>query len=81
MGYIVGILAIVAGAFMVVKTEAIVSMFGTSALAEQYLGTSGGTRLMYKLMGILFIVIALMGMTGLLGKVILAIIGPLFGIR
>jgi hypothetical protein len=80
MKFVYGFLGIAVGTFMVIKSEWLLSSFGTSALAEKYLGTSGGTRLMYKLLGILFILISLMSMTGILGSVIIGILGPLFGI-
>ena len=51
MKYILGILAIALGAAMVIKTQWFVENFGHSAWAEAKLG-GGGTRLMYKIMGI-----------------------------
>ncbi len=81
MSYVVGILAIILGTIMVIKTEWFLSSFGTIQWAEEHLGTSGGSRIMYKLIGLAFIILSLMGMTGLLGKVILGIFGPLFGIK
>lgn len=81
MKYIIGILVIVVGCLLVIKAEWFVQNFGTSAWAEQYLGTSGGTRLMYKLFGIVFIILAMMGMTGMLGEVIIGTVGRLFGLK
>ena len=78
MGTIIALLAIPLGCLMVIKTEWLIRNFGSSAWAEHYLGTSGGTRLMYKLLGIIFIILALMSLTGLLGGFILSIFGPLF---
>ena len=80
MKYVVGILAIVVGIFFVIKTEWFVQNFGTSSWAEHYMGTSGGTRLMYKLLGIIIIFLAMAGMTGLLGQWIMATLGSLFGV-
>lgn len=80
MIYVIGLLAIAAGIFMVVKTESFVDMFGASAWAEEHMGTSGGTRMLYKLMGLAFIVLAALGMTGLLGKIIIGVFGSLFGL-
>lgn len=79
MKYVIGLLAIALGAFMVIKTEVFVRSFGRMGWAEKYLGTSGGTRLGYNLIGIVIIVIALLGMTGLLGNIILGIFAPLLG--
>lgn len=81
MSYIYGFLAIALGAGMVIKTEWLVSTFGKSAWAESHLGLNGGTRLMYKLIGIAIILLSFMAMTGHLGNIILSILGPLFGIR
>ena len=81
MKYFAGILAIILGIFLVVKTEWFLENFGTIGWAEEHMGTDGGSRLAYKLLGIVAILLALMGMTGLLGTVILGILGPLFGIK
>ena len=81
MKYIIGILVIVVGCILVIKAEWFVQNFGTSSWAEQYLGTSGGTRLMYKLLGIIFIILSMMGMTGMLGEVIIGTFGRLFGLK
>ncbi len=78
MKYIIGILIIVAGSFMVIKTSWFVSNFGHSEWAEAKLG-SGGSYLLYKILGITFIILSLMGMTGLLGEVLLSFFGRLFG--
>lgn len=79
MKYFVGILAILVGVILVIKTEWFLENFGTIEWAEAHLGSNGGTRLMYKLIGLAFILLSLMGMTGLLGAVILKVLGPLFG--
>lgn len=80
MKFVVGIIAIVVGILLVIKTEPMVQNFGTSAWAEQHMGTSGGTRLLYKLIGLAMIIIAMLGMTGLLGNIIIGTFGRLFGI-
>ncbi len=81
MKYILALLAIALGFFLVAKTEWFVQNFGTSEWAESKLGTSGGTRLMYKGIGVIIIFLALMGLTGQLGGFVLAIFGGLFGVR
>ncbi|MBD3311132.1 MAG: hypothetical protein GF349_01380 [Candidatus Magasanikbacteria bacterium] len=80
MKYIIGLLGIAVGVILVIKTEWFVQNFGTNAWAEQHLGTSGGTRLMYKLIGIAIILVAMLGVTGLLGPLVLATFGRLFGL-
>lgn len=78
MKYVIGILVILLGCVLVIKTEWFVENFGHSEWAEDKLGTSGGTRLFYKLIGIAMIVLSMMGMTGLLGGLIMGTIGKLF---
>lgn len=78
MKYILGLLAIGVGVLMVIKTESMIQSFGTSAWAEDKFGMSGGTRTLYKLIGVGVIFFAMMGMTGLLGPFILGTIGRLF---
>ena len=81
MKYIIGLLAIVVGTFMVIKTEWFEATFGASAWAEEHMGINGGTRMFYKLIGLVVIIIAMLGVTGLLGPIILSVFGGLFGIR
>ncbi len=78
MNYIFGVLAIVLGAILVIKSEWFLQNFGSIDWAEQHMGTSGGTRLMYKLIGIAIILASLMAMTGLLQTILLSIFGPMF---
>jgi hypothetical protein len=79
MSFVLGILGIALGIVLIIKTEWFLENFGTISWAEEHMGSSGGSRLMYKLVGLAFIVIALMAMTGLLGTVILSTFGRLFG--
>ncbi|NCO04664.1 MAG: hypothetical protein GW939_00790 [Candidatus Magasanikbacteria bacterium] len=79
MKFIIGIIAIAIGILMVIKTEGVLLTFGRINWAEEHLATSGGTRTFYKLLGVLIIILALMGMTGFLGSLILGFFGPLFG--
>ncbi len=80
MGYIIGILVIAVGFFLIWKTEWFLQNFGRSTWAEQHLSGSGGTRTMYKGMGMILIFVSLLGMSGELGNIILFFIGPLFGL-
>lgn len=81
MKYALGILAIALGIFMIIKTEWIIENFGTSDWAEANMGTSGGSRLLYKLIGLAIIFGSMMVMTGMMGEVILGVFGGLFGIE
>ena len=78
MKYIIALLAVAFGAILVIKTEWFIQNFGTSAWAEEHMGTSGGTRLFYKLVGFAIIIIAFLGVSGLLGDMILGFFGKLF---
>jgi hypothetical protein len=78
---IVGIVGIVIGSIMVIRSEWLLSFFGRINWAEIHLGSEGGTRLLYKLIGILAIIISLMIMTGMIEGLLFAIFNPLFGQR
>ncbi len=78
MKYFFGILSIVLGAVLVIKTSWFVENFGTSAWAEAHFG--GGTYTWYKLVGMIIIVVAMLVMTGLFGPIFLNIFGRLFGL-
>lgn len=80
MKYFLGILGVALGVIIILKTEWIIQNFGTSAWAESKMGTSGGSRLLYKLIGLIIIVIAVLGATDMLGGIVLAIFGRLFGL-
>ncbi len=76
---VLGLGGIVLGSLIVIYTDWIVRNFGRNRWAEQNLGTSGGSRLLYNLIGLAIILISIMGMTGMLGDVILGIFRGLFG--
>ena len=65
MRYFIGLLLLAVGVVFILKTEWFVENFGYSAWAEDKLGTSGGTRLMYKLLGLIAILIAFIVLTGM----------------
>jgi len=79
MRYFVGILIITVSVFLIIKTEWFIQNFGTNAWAEEHMGTSGGSRLMYKLVGLIGIFIAFLLITnmfqgflmGTLGKILI----------
>ena len=80
MKFIVGIAALALGVVMIIKTEWFLQNLGGNAWADEHLGAEGGSRLMYKLIGLAMIVVSMLGMTGLLGNIILGVFGGLFGI-
>ena len=63
MKYIIGILMIAAGIFMVWRTDMIMGFFGRSAWAESKLG-SGGSWAFYKGIGVIVIIFAMLLMSG-----------------
>ncbi len=52
MHYIIGLLLVVAGIVLVIKSEWFLVNFGRIEWADEHLGGNGGSRLMYKLIGI-----------------------------
>lgn len=81
MKYVLALIMIGLGTLMITKTEGLIENFGTSEWAESKFGTSGGTRTMYKLIGLIIIFLSLMGLTGQLGGFVMAIFGGLFGVK
>ena len=65
MGHVIlGILITAAGAILIIKTEWFVNNFGRMAWFEDKLGSEGGSRLGYKLIGLLGVIIGVIVMTG-----------------
>jgi hypothetical protein len=77
MKYILGIIAVIVGALMVVKTEWFLENFGTIAWAEENIGSSGGSRLMYKLIGLIIIFIGFLLVTNMFNNFLMATLGKL----
>ena len=73
-----GLIITAVGTGIVIYTEPIFSFFGAVDWAERWIPFYGGSRLSYKLLGILLVIIGLMMITGLLGPVILWLFGGLF---
>ena len=78
MARIFGGLLITAGGFgLALGANWIYMQFGAVAFAENYLGTSGGTRLFYRLLGMLVIFFGFLMMTGLHDEFIRWVLSPL----
>jgi hypothetical protein len=75
---IVGLLFAIAGALMVIKSEWFYQNFGSISWAEEHLGSSGGSRFMYKLIGIAFIFIGFTLVTNMFNAILMATIGRLY---
>lgn len=78
MQIILGIIAVLIGAGMVLKTEWIIQNFGTNAWAEDKLGYNGGSRLLYKCIGIIFIFLGFLMITGLFQGFLMGTLGKIF---
>lgn len=63
---------------LVWKADWIVNNFGRVNWAEKYLGYDGGSRLFWKLMGIVVIFLSMLYMFGFIGGLIDLIFSPLF---
>ncbi|OGG89945.1 hypothetical protein A3H03_01325 [Candidatus Kuenenbacteria bacterium RIFCSPLOWO2_12_FULL_42_13] len=79
MKYIYSLLAIIAGFLLVRYSNYLVDNFGHSETAEHYLGTYGGSRLMWKLIGLIIIIGALLTISGLAQSLIYSIFKPMVG--
>jgi hypothetical protein len=77
MNILLGIVIAVIGVAIAIKSEAMLNAFGSIAFFEKYLGTEGGTRLGYKLIGILAFFIGVMIATNVIGDFMLWILSPL----
>jgi hypothetical protein len=72
-----GLLIAGGGTLIVLKSEWFFQNFGRIAFFEKYLGTEGGSRLGYKLVGIIFIFAGMLMMTGLGGGFMNFALSPL----
>jgi len=74
---ILGFILVGIGTAVIIKTEWIVDNFGTNAWAEANLGTSGGSRLFYKLIGLVGILVGFMLITNLWEGFLINTVGKL----
>jgi hypothetical protein len=77
--FILGMIIAVIGYLTVWKSEWLFVNFGSIGFAEKYLQTSGGSRLFYKIIGFLLIIIGLLVATDLLDNFFQWTLGGLFG--
>ncbi len=76
-----GLVGLAVGFVLVWKSEWFQVNIGSIQWAEEHFGTSGGSRLMYKLIGILIIIISFLVITNLQQQAFVSIFGWLFGVK
>lgn len=79
---ILGLIIVAIGALVTIKAEWMYQNFGSIPSADKYLGTEGGTRLAYKLIGILGCIVGFLIMTNLINAVLTLLVRlfvPTFG--
>ena len=78
---IIGLVMIAAGFVLVWKTDWFQQNVGSIQWAEEKFGSSGGSRLMYKMIGILVIIIGFLVTTNLYKSAFVSTFGWLFGVH
>lgn len=77
MKIIGGLIFIIIGTLIVIYTEWLLKNFGRINWFEQHLGAEGGSRMGYKLVGLIIIFIGLLMMTGMVDGFLNIILSPL----
>ena len=77
MNILIGIIILGIGALIVIKSEAMLNAFGRIEFFERQLGAEGGSRLGYKLIGMLAIFIGVLVMTNMIGGFLEWILSPI----
>ena len=76
MKFLIMLAGMVLGALLVLKSDWIVSVFGRVPWAETHLGSEGGTRIFWKLVGIAIIFLAFFYYTDILQNILIRIFVP-----
>jgi len=79
MHIITGLIFVIIGALITIYSEKFYETFGSVPFAEKYLSTEGGSRLFYKLLGILVTIIGFLVVTNMWNNILYSILSPLFG--
>ena len=66
-----------AGTMMIIKTEWLLQNFGRIAWFEDKFGTEGGSRLGYKLVGVIIIILGVIELSGGMGGFLSWVLSPL----
>ncbi|MFA4819251.1 MAG: hypothetical protein WC621_05425 [Patescibacteria group bacterium] len=76
---LIGLIMAIVGFMLIWKTDWFVNNFGRISWSEAHLGSDGGTRLFYKLIGLTVILLGFATITGLFQSLLLTLVSPLFG--
>lgn len=76
MKYLVGIILIAVGFVIIWKADWLMENMGRIDWAEQHLGSDGGTRAFYKLLGVAIILLSFLLMSGGLGSGLRKVLNP-----
>ncbi len=77
MNIIIGIIGMIAGALIVIYSEKLFNAFGRIPFFEKYLGTEGGSRLGYKLVGLFVFFIFLLVLTNMIQGFLMWVLSPI----
>ncbi len=75
---IIGLLGIGLGLLLAIKNEWFLQNVGRLASIERYMGSFGGSRLFYQLLGVLIIAFSTLYMTGMLQKMVVSLFERIF---
>jgi hypothetical protein len=77
MHIISGVVIIAIGALIVIKTEGLLNAFGRIEFFDRHLGSEGGSRLGYKLVGLIVVFIGILITTNMIGGFMGWLLSPL----
>ena len=77
MHILVGLVILIIGAFIVIKSEFMLNAFGRIEFFERQLGSEGGSRIGYKLVGLVAIFIGILIMTNMINGFLEWVLSPI----
>ncbi|MFH0952227.1 MAG: hypothetical protein V1838_03490 [Patescibacteria group bacterium] len=79
MKYIISIITVVIGFLIVWKSNWLVNNVGSIPWADEHMGSEGGSNLLYKLIGLLIILVTFITISGCLSRIASGIFSTDFG--
>jgi len=77
MHILIGLIILSIGLIFIIKTEWFMSNVGRIGWFEEHLATSGGSRMGYKLLGMLVVFIGILFITDMIGGMLRFVLSPL----